>query len=53
MKNLQQSKISREIQGISYDADDEDVFPESTTEEDWDDLDLNECARESEFKSTD
>ena len=53
MKNLQQSKVSREIQGTSYDADDEDVFPESTTEEDSDDLDLNEWARESEFDSTD
>ena len=52
MKNLQQSKISREIQGTSYDADDEDVFPESTTVEVSDDLDLNEWARESEFEST-
>ena len=33
LKHLQQSKTSREI-GTSYDADDEDVFPESTTEED-------------------
>ena len=45
MKNLQQSKVSREIQGTSYDADDGDVFPESTTEQDSDDLDLNEWAR--------
>ena len=52
MKNQQQSKVSREI-GTSYDADDEDVFPESTTEEDSDGLDLNEWARESEFESTD
>ena len=52
MKNLQQTKVSREIQGTSYDADDEDVFPESTTEEDSDDIDLNEWERESEFEST-
>ena len=53
MKHLQRSKISREIHGTSYDADDEDVFPESTTEEDSFDLHLNEWARESEFESTD
>ena len=48
IKNLQQSKVSREI-GTSYDEDDEDVFPG----EDSDDLDLNEWTRESEFESTD
>ena len=53
MKHLQQSKVSRQIQGTSYDADDEDVFPESIAKEDSDDLDLNEWARESEFESTD
>ena len=41
MKNLQQSKVSRQIQGTSYNAYDEDVFPESTTEEDSDYLVLN------------
>ena len=41
LNNLQQSKVSREIQGTSYDADNEVVFPESTTEADSDDLDLN------------
>ena len=46
IKNYQQSKVSREI-GTSYDADDEDVFPESTTDEDSDDLDLNEWAQKS------
>ena len=53
MKNLQQIKASREIQGTSRDADDEDVFRESTTEEDSDDLNLKEWERESEFESTD
>ena len=42
MRNLQQSNVSREIEGTPYDADDENVFSESDTEEDSDDLDLNE-----------
>ena len=53
MKHLQQNKVSREIKGTSYDADNEDAFPESTTEEDADDFVLNEWERESKFESTD
>ena len=53
MKHLQQNKVSREIQGTSYDADNGDAFPESTTEENADDFVLNEWEQESEFESTD